>query len=100
MANEKTPNAAAERPSEEYLKQYARLRTVLDSLESMALHYCLAKGSDKERIKRVRKIERLVKPVATEVMALSKADEGRSGGGDPCPPGYCLCDGVCVPYPC
>jgi hypothetical protein len=83
-------------PEDDFRKHYIRLRTVIDSLESTALRYCLKGKSPKARIKRARALERIIMPAVKEIAAIS--EELAALG--PCGDGYCLCNGVCVPYDC
>ena len=105
MEKDNTPNSPADKASEEYLNQYIRLRTVLDSLESISLYYSLSGKSEGEKIKRFKKLERILKPALKEITELAAPkpkktarmvamDDGNNNG---CPPGYCNCNGVCVP---
>ena len=108
MEKDKTPNSPADKASEEYLNQYVRLRTVLDSLESISLYYSLAGKSEGEKMKRFKKIERLLKPALKEITELAvpkpkksaKLAAASAAGPGNCPPGYCNCNGLCVPYDC
>lgn len=108
MEKNNTPNSPADKASKEYLIQYVRLRTVLDSLESMSLRYSLSGSSESERIKRFKKIERILKPALKEINDLTvpkpkksaKTMAASAGSPGNCPPGYCDCNGFCVPYDC
>ena len=73
-------------------RDYADLRTLLDSLEIGALRYFLnEKGSQPEKFKYLMN---KLKPIADELWEL------QNGASIDCPPGYYSCDGMCVPYPC
>lgn len=85
--NESTDKEA----SNDFLKAYARLRTVLDSLEITTLRYCLKDTSPVKRIERAKEIEAVLMPV---IRKLSKDAPSR------CPDGFVDCDGFCLPYPC
>ena len=108
MEKNNAPNSPADKASEEYLTQYVRLRTVLDSLESMSLRYSLSGSSESERIKRFKKLERILKPALKEINELTvpkpkktaKMIVAPADSNNNCPPGYCNCNGVCVPYDC
>jgi hypothetical protein len=108
--NVKGTGTQAAKPGSDYMQRYIRLRTILDSLESTGLRYCLAGESENERIKRAKKIEALVMPVIKEIAKLSAPKPKKSkksanivafsNPGQVCPEGYCNCNGVCVPYDC
>lgn len=107
MVKNNTPNSPADKASEEYLNQYVKLRTVLDSLESISLYYSLSGKSEGEKIKRFKKIERILKPALKEITELAVPKPKKSTmmmamaeNNNGCPPGYCNCNGVCVPYDC
>ena len=108
MEKNNTPNSPTDKASEEYLSQYVRLRTALDSLESMSLRYSLSGSSESERIKRFRKIERILKPAIKEINDLTVPKPKKTAkmiymsaeSNNNCPPGYCECNGMCVPYDC
>lgn len=89
----KTTNneSTAKEASNDFLKAYARLRTVLDSMEITALRYCLKDTNLVKRIERAKEIEALLMPT---IRKLSKETLSR------CPDGFADCDGCCVPYPC
>jgi hypothetical protein len=86
----------AEEPSLDFLKKYAELRTVMDSLEVFGLQYCLKPATNKERI---RKIDGVIKDLKPLVKKYGGAPS-KSANNQGCPPGYCECGGVCVPYDC
>ena len=74
------------------LAQYARLRTILDSMEVGALRYYLDAPSA-EREARFEKLQSQLLPIIRELW----------GAGEfvaECPEGYVDCGGVCVPYEC
>ena len=74
--------------------EYARLRTVLDSLEIGALRYYLDAPSAAERKAHFEKLQSALLPIIREIW-------GQSEGIAPeCPEGYIDCGGVCVPYQC
>ena len=76
------------------LAQYARLRTILDSLEIGALRYYLDAESAAEREQRFEKLKSALLPIIREIWGQSEAIAPE------CPEGYIDCDGVCVPYQC
>ncbi|HTK36965.1 MAG TPA: hypothetical protein VL325_00610 [Pyrinomonadaceae bacterium] len=86
----------AEEPSLDFLKKYAELRTVLDSLEVFALQYCLKPETNNGRI---RKINGVIKDLQPLIRKYGGAPS-LSGDNPGCEPGYCNCYGVCVPYQC
>ncbi len=71
---------------------YARLRVMLDGFEGMALYYFYGGNDAKERKKRGREIEKRIKSFQDSV----KKTHNLLG----CPPGWCECNGGCVPPPC
>jgi hypothetical protein len=79
------------------LKQYANLRTLLDSLEVGALRFYLG-GKGMSASQKYRYLEKKLMPLIDEVwhqpQGLKKVAEMQ------CPPGYYECMGVCVPYLC
>lgn len=84
-------------PEDAFLKRYVRLRTIIDGLETTALRYCLQEKDPAERDKRAQALEGILMPAVKEVAKLSGIGPELSGA---CGDGYCLCDGVCVPYNC
>ncbi len=83
--------STAKDASNDFLISYARLRTVLDSLEITALRYCLKDTNLVKRIERAKEIEAVLMPA---IKKLSKEAPSR------CPDGFVDCDGCCQPYPC
>ena len=75
------------------LAQYARLRTILDSLDIGALRYYLDAPSLGEREQRFEKLQSALMPIIREIW-----NPGESFVD--CPEGYMDCGGVCVPYQC
>ena len=82
------------RKSRTNLAQYARLRTILDSMEIGALRFYLDAPSVAERERRFEKLKSDLLPIIREIWGQSEdiAPE--------CPEGYIDCGGVCVPYQC
>lgn len=78
----------------DFLKTYARLRTVLDALEIGAINRCLQEQTPELRIKRAEEIEALLLPV------IKKIKKDKTIKVDICAEGYWNCGGVCVPYQC
>ena len=81
---------------DDFSKDYMRLRTVLDSIELMALRYCLKDADPSKRIRRAKEIE-------AELMPLIRKYNDNINSGLPsqiCPDGFNDCGGCCVPYPC
>lgn len=78
-------------------KQYANLRTLLDSLEVGALRFYLS-GTGMSARQKYRYLEDKLMPIIDEVwhqpQGAKKVVEMQ------CPPGYYECMGVCVPYLC
>ena len=75
------------------LAQYARLRTILDSMDIGALRYYLDAPSLGEREQRFEKLQSALMPIIREIW---NPGEGLAD----CPEGYIDCGGVCVPYQC
>lgn len=82
---------------ENFHLHYIRLRTVLDSLESTTLRYCLQEADASERMRRAQDIENRLMPVVQEIAKLSGFEPSPEDG---CGDGYVWCNGVCVPYQC
>jgi hypothetical protein len=93
--NTTTQKSTAKEGSNDFPKAYARLRTVLDSLELTALRYCLKDTSSAKRIERAKEIEAVLIPIIREFennIPKLKPSE--------CPDGFFNCGGCCLPYPC
>lgn len=86
--------SAQEKKKDKFSPVYIRLRTALDSLEMMALQYCLKGENEKERIRRAKNIEEKLGPVFRGFKDATSAPPGD------CPDGFYDCGGYCVPYPC
>lgn len=93
MATSKVRRSVRSRKNKLDLAQYARLRTILDSLELGALRYYLDTQNRAERNERFKTIESAVMPVIREMWGSGQAQAE-------CPEGYMNCGGVCVPYQC
>ncbi len=96
-SNSKTTNneSTAYEASTDFLKAYARLRTVLDGMEITALRYCLKDTSSVKRIERAKEIEAILLPIIKKLEnRIQKQDSSI------CPDGLFDCDGCCVPYHC
>jgi hypothetical protein len=74
------------------LRQYAELRTILDSVERGALRYYLEAPSQAARDKRLRYLKRTLKPVHDRVYGIAK--------DSPCRPPLYDCGGYCCDTPC
>jgi hypothetical protein len=74
------------------LLQYARLRTMLDSLETGALRYYMLAATEHERNVRFKYLKTELTPIIEIIWEQEKAEV--------CPDGYYSCDGYCVSYPC
>ncbi|MEW6211921.1 MAG: hypothetical protein AB1631_26435 [Acidobacteriota bacterium] len=84
-----TKTRQARKLEEADIAAFARLRILLDGFEAMAIYY-FSEGSDsKEKKKRVKEIEKRVRAFQDSV----KKTASLAG----CPPGWCECDGTCVP---
>jgi len=92
-SSKKVVKKARPRKSRIDLAQYARLRTILDSLDIGALRYYLDAPSLAEREQRFEKLQSALMPIIREIW------NGGEGLAD-CPEGYIDCGGVCVPYQC
>ena len=89
----KAVKKARPRKSRIDLAQYARLRTILDSLDIGALRYYLDAPSAAEREQRFEKLQSALMPIIREIWTPGE-------GIADCPEGYIDCNGVCVPYQC
>ncbi len=81
--------------SGDFLKAYARLRTVLDGLEITSLRYCLQDNDATKRIARAEELEQVLLPIITEYQ-----NKMRTNSTVDCPDGFNNCGGCCVPYDC
>lgn len=86
--------------SNEFLKEYKRLRTALDALEMTALRYCLNDNDDAERIVRAKELVGVLKPIITQFQNQMPSENSAMASTSGCPPGYWDCNGCCVPYQC
>jgi len=75
-------------------KQYAQLRTILDSLEIGALRYYLNAANPGEQEANFEYLKNATKPILDHIWAKKDPRE------DECPEGYHDCGGCCVPYNC
>jgi hypothetical protein len=114
MAKKKNAKAAgtkkttsANRP--DFAEKYMRLRTILDSIEMGSLRFVLSASSPEEKVKRAEKLIDKLLPIAEKISrwieqgqpaSATRAAAAVDVDDDPCPDGYVLCHGVCVPYPC
>ena len=73
-------------------KQYAQLRTILDSLEIGALRFYLNAADPIEQAAHFDYIKEKTKPILEHFWGRNRDDT--------CPEGYHDCDGCCVPYNC
>jgi hypothetical protein len=83
--------------SSSFPEAYIRFRTVLDSMEAMALRYCLKDADPEKRVKRAKEIEKDLMPV---IKKYQEKLETVNIPGDRCPDGFINCGGCCVPYQC
>jgi hypothetical protein len=79
-------------------RAYARLRTILDSLEIGAIRYFALAPTAAQKEKRTDEMDEALKPIIQYLWGQSPEDIGVLGVD--CPEGYTDCHGVCVPYPC
>ena len=98
--------------AKDFAAKYIRLRTIIDAIEIGSLRYVLTATSPEERIKREEKLIAKLQPLAKRISHWIEADESTAktsarsasdvarGADDPCPDGYYLCHGMCLPYPC
>ena len=111
----KTKGRSAKRksatPEKDFASKYIRLRTIIDAIEIGSLRYVLTATSPEERIKREEKLIAKLQPIAERIShwiesgqskaaASAKSIGAAADADDPCPDGYSLCHGICVPYPC
>jgi hypothetical protein len=82
--------------TDEFIKFYVRLRTVLDAVEANAIRYCLENEDVYERVKRAEEMEQLLLPVIERIPEFT----GEQSVIGKCGPGYYNCGGICVPYKC
>ena len=92
-SSKKAVKKARPRKSKTNFVQYARLRTILDSLDIGALRYYLDARSVAERAQRFEKLQSALIPIIREIWNPGE-------GFIDCPDGYMDCGGVCVPYQC
>lgn len=76
------------------LLQYARLRTMLDSLETGALRYYMLASTQEERDKNFEYLKNHLTKIIESIWQNEKPVV------EACPDGYFSCDGYCVSYPC
>lgn len=81
------------------LEEYARLRTILDSLEIGALRYYLNPTDPKVRTERLDYLTTQLMPIVDKIWGPGPARKKKKKDVD-CPDGYHDCNGCCVPYPC
>jgi hypothetical protein len=92
MDTANTSYSGKKSPATNY-REYARLRTITDSLELGAIRYFMSGPNKGERL---AKVESLLH----EALDFFWRDgEGESAPID-CPEGYTNCHGACVPYQC
>ena len=92
-SSKKAVKQSRAKKSKTNLAQYARLRTILDSLDIGALRYYLDAQSATEREQRFEKLQSALMPIIREIWTPGE-------GITDCPEGYMDCGGVCVPYQC
>ncbi|MEN3335498.1 MAG: hypothetical protein V7641_4863 [Blastocatellia bacterium] len=76
----------------DYLKPYARLRTVLDALDIAVLRHYWDGETAADKNRRAAELEGLIRPVIDQLRKKGIAEE--------CPAGLNNCGGCCVPYRC
>ena len=76
------------------LKQYIELRTILDSLEIGALRFYLNATDPTQQEKNFQYLKTQTKPILDHIWAKKSPREAD------CPEGYHDCSGCCVPYNC
>ena len=74
------------------LKQYALLRTKMDSAVTGALRYYLNAANGTEQHDAFVYLDKAFQDIVDKVWGGAKKIN--------CPPGYFPCDGCCVPYQC
>ena len=86
------------------LEEYARLRTMLDSLEIGALRYYLDPTDPKVRTDRLEYLTKQLMPIVDKIWGTGSTKKGppkkKKKVEIDCPDGYHDCNGCCVPYPC
>jgi len=78
------------------LHQYMELRTMLDSVDMGALRFYLGAADHACQQENFKYLKAELMKISDHVWGLPKVKPDV----DPCPEGYHLCDGCCVPYPC
>jgi hypothetical protein len=86
-----SPQGSKDRTGD-YLKSYARLRTVLDALDIAVLRYYWDTETAADKNRRAVELEGLIMPVINGLREKGVAEE--------CPAGLNNCGGCCVPYRC
>jgi hypothetical protein len=76
----------------DYLKPYARLRTVLDALDIAVLQYYWDGETAADKNRRAAELEGMLMPIINGFKKKGLAEE--------CPAGLNNCGGCCVPYRC
>ena len=76
------------------LKQYALLRTKMDSAVTGALRYYLNAANGTEQQQAFAYLDKAFQDIVDKVWAVGAKKIIN------CPPGYFACDGCCVPYQC
>ena len=76
------------------LKQYIELRTILDSVEIGALRYYLNASDPTVQEANFKYLKAQMKPILDHIWGRKSPRE------DDCPEGYHDCSGCCVPYTC
>jgi hypothetical protein len=113
MAGSSAKRVVRKKQQKGHYPSYVRLRTILDSIEVMAIRYCLEGRNTREKEKREAEIEQILMPAVkalkrkfrtaagdqletkTKVLALIQSEAPEN-----CPEGLNDCMGACVPYPC
>lgn len=76
------------------LKQYAKLRTKIDSAAIGSLRYYLNAATGPEQQQAFAYLDKAFQDIVDKVWAVGGARKIT------CPNGYFQCDGCCVPYQC
>ncbi len=80
-------------PAKTDLRQYARLRTKMDSVVIGALRYYLNAATPAEQQANFNYLDAEFQEIVDKVWGIGKKKIT-------CPDGYHFCDGCCVPYDC
>jgi hypothetical protein len=115
-AKKSPANLSAQPSGSGFQQSYFNLRERLDAIEMGALYYLMSGETDQDKIRRAQQLMELLAEASSQITALiskprtsvarstaramSLSSETTGDTENPCPDGWNLCEGVCVPYPC